>query len=177
MTPTKATRTAAHVAVGVLVAALAVKTGKGPGGAVLGALLGAVAHEMLDAPIAQLMANAGLQFLGSADGRAESPVTRWPGFPLLAKAAPCRRLPSPCRVVALLPPLQSLGRGPRAPAWSGLGSEPGAQRLEAGVAEGVEVGRTEDRHGGFLVSGADLAERLSRGQGVIEGEQAGGSGH
>ena len=85
MTPTKATRTAAHVAVGVLVAALAVKTGKGPGGAVLGALLGAAAHEMLDAPVAQLMANAGLQFLGNADGRAESPVTRRPGIPLLAK--------------------------------------------------------------------------------------------
>ena len=64
MVPTKATRTAAHFAVGIFAAALTAKAGKGLGAVVLGALLGAAAHEMLDAPVAQLMANSGLQFLG-----------------------------------------------------------------------------------------------------------------
>ena len=61
MAPTKATRTAAHVAVGGFAAVLAAKAGKGPAGAVLGALFGMAAHEMLDAPVAQLMANMGVQ--------------------------------------------------------------------------------------------------------------------
>lgn len=61
MVPTKATRTVAHVAVGGLAAVLAAKAGKGLAGAVLGALLGIAAHEMLDAPVAQLMTNMGVQ--------------------------------------------------------------------------------------------------------------------
>ena len=62
MRPTSGTRTVAHLAVGGLVALLVAKAGKGPGGAVLGAVLSMAAHEMLDAPAAQLMANIGLQF-------------------------------------------------------------------------------------------------------------------
>jgi hypothetical protein len=60
--PTNGTRTIAHLAVGGLVALLVAKAGKGPGGAVLGAILGMAAHEMLDAPAAQLMTNIGFRF-------------------------------------------------------------------------------------------------------------------
>ena len=63
-TPTPGTRVGAHAAVGVA-GAVATKKLLGTGGLlvlVAGFLLGAFLHELLDAPVAQLMANLGLQF-------------------------------------------------------------------------------------------------------------------
>lgn len=109
MVPTKATRTAAHFAVGIFAAALTAKAGKGLGAVVLGALLGAAAHEMLDAPVAQLMANSGLQFLGGRRTRGSLAI-HWPGSrisgrpyrPVAGSLSGPTDERSPCRV-----PLQS----------------------------------------------------------------------
>jgi hypothetical protein len=68
MEPTKATQVAARVAVSVLVAVVAAKAGKGLKGAALAALIAAVAHEVLDAPVAKLMANAWPAVLGEQEG-------------------------------------------------------------------------------------------------------------
>jgi hypothetical protein len=50
-----------------------------------------------------------------------------------------------------------------------LHAEPLAQPLEFLVAQRFQPGRAEDRRGGFLVPGADLAQRFGGGHGVIEG--------
>lgn len=71
----------------------------------------------------------------------------------------CRPHPLGCQVSA-------------ASSASGFDAEPVAQRLELGVAERVEPGGVEHGLRGVLVAGADLAERLGGGQGVIEGELA-----
>jgi hypothetical protein len=42
-------------------------------------------------------------------------------------------------------------------------------RGRAGVAQSFQPGRAEDRRGGFLVPGADLAQRFGSSHGVIEG--------
>jgi hypothetical protein len=61
--PSNATRTAAHVAVGVAAAVLVPKlTGKGAVAAALGAVIVVMFHEMLDAPVAKAMVHAGIQF-------------------------------------------------------------------------------------------------------------------
>ena len=60
--PTKATKKAAHIAVGVAAALIVPKvTGKGIGAAALGALIAVALHEMFDAPVAKAMVAAGLQ--------------------------------------------------------------------------------------------------------------------
>lgn len=60
--PTNATRTAAHIAVGVAAAAIVPKmTGKGSGASIVGALLVVFLHELLDAPLAKGMVSAGIQ--------------------------------------------------------------------------------------------------------------------
>ncbi len=59
--PTNATRTAAHIAVGVAAAAVVPKlTGKGIGAAIISAII-VFLHELLDAPVAKAMINAGIQ--------------------------------------------------------------------------------------------------------------------
>ena len=62
-TPTQATDNVAHAGVG-LAAAIIVPTqiGKGRGRAVIAGIAGAVLHMLLDAPLAQLMADHRLQF-------------------------------------------------------------------------------------------------------------------
>lgn len=60
--PTSGTRTAAHLLVGAAVAFLVAKTlGKGPGPALVSALLAIAAHEQFDAPVAKTMVAAGIQ--------------------------------------------------------------------------------------------------------------------
>jgi hypothetical protein len=60
--PTNATKTAAHIAVGVAAAMIVPKiVGKGTGVAALGALIAVALHVMLDAPVAKAMVAAGLQ--------------------------------------------------------------------------------------------------------------------
>jgi len=54
--PTKTDRLISHAAVGLAAGAL-VGTKKGLGGFLVGALVGAGAHALLDAPAAQLVAN------------------------------------------------------------------------------------------------------------------------
>lgn len=62
MQPTNATRTAAHIAVGVAAAVVVPKlTGKGIGAAVIGAVIAVFLHELLDAPVARAMVSAGIQ--------------------------------------------------------------------------------------------------------------------
>jgi ABC-type glycerol-3-phosphate transport system permease component len=61
--PTKATRTVAHVAVGAAAGYVVSKVlGKGLEAVLIGALLAVLAHEMLDVPVARLMAANGIQF-------------------------------------------------------------------------------------------------------------------
>lgn len=61
--PNNATRTAAHVVVGVAAAVLVPKlTGKGIGAAAFGAVIVVMLHEMLDAPVAKAMVTVGIQF-------------------------------------------------------------------------------------------------------------------
>jgi hypothetical protein len=61
--------------VSVLAAVVAAKAGKGIKGAVLAALLAAAAHEVLDAPVAKLMANVWPAVLGQQEpGEAGSPA-------------------------------------------------------------------------------------------------------
>jgi hypothetical protein len=61
--PTNATRTAAHIAVGVAAAVIVPKlTGKGIGAAIIGAIAVVFLHELLDAPVAKAMVSAGIQF-------------------------------------------------------------------------------------------------------------------
>ena len=62
-TPTQATDNVAHAAVG-LAAAIIVPTliGKGRGRAVIAGIAGAVLHMLLDAPLAELIADHRLQF-------------------------------------------------------------------------------------------------------------------
>ncbi len=63
VSPTKGTRIVAHLAVGTGVAILVARTfGKGADAAVASGLLAMLAHELLDAPAAQVMAASGLQF-------------------------------------------------------------------------------------------------------------------
>ena len=60
--PTNATRTAAHVVVGVAAAVVVPKlTGKGIGGAIIGAVIAVYLHGLLDAPVAKAMVSAGIQ--------------------------------------------------------------------------------------------------------------------
>lgn len=60
--PTNATRTVAHIAVGVAAAVAVPKlTGKGDGAAIIGAVIAAYVHELLDAPVAKAMVSAGIQ--------------------------------------------------------------------------------------------------------------------
>ena len=60
--PTNATRTAAHIVVGVAAAVVVPKlTGKGIGAAVIGAVIALFLHELLDAPVTKAMVNAGIQ--------------------------------------------------------------------------------------------------------------------
>jgi hypothetical protein len=60
--PTNATRTAAHITVGVAAAVIVPKmTGKGIGASIVGALVAVFLHELLDAPLAKAMASAGIQ--------------------------------------------------------------------------------------------------------------------
>ena len=61
-TPTPSTRAVAHVVVGLAAAIAAKKLFGTGGGVVAGFVLGALFHEMLDAPVARAMANVGLQF-------------------------------------------------------------------------------------------------------------------
>jgi uncharacterized membrane protein YvlD (DUF360 family) len=60
--PTNATRTAAHVVVGVAAAVVIPKfTGKGIGAAIIGAVIAVFLHDLLDAPVAKAMVSAGIQ--------------------------------------------------------------------------------------------------------------------
>ncbi|WP_300609103.1 hypothetical protein [Trebonia sp.] len=60
--PTNATRTAAHIVVGVAAAVVVPKlTGKGVGAALIGAVIAVFLHDLLDAPVAQAMVSAGIQ--------------------------------------------------------------------------------------------------------------------
>ena len=60
--PTQATRTAAHIGVGIAAALIVPKIiGKGSATALVSAVIGVLAHEMLDAPVAQALANRGIQ--------------------------------------------------------------------------------------------------------------------
>ena len=60
--PTNATRTAAHIVVGVAAAVVVPKiTGKGIGAAIIGAVIAVFLHELLDAPMAKAMVSAGIQ--------------------------------------------------------------------------------------------------------------------
>jgi hypothetical protein len=60
--PTNATRTIAHIAVGIAAAVIVPKlTGKGTGAAAVGALIAVFLHEMLDAPVAKAMASASVR--------------------------------------------------------------------------------------------------------------------
>ena len=60
--PTNATRTAAHIVVGVAAAVVIPKlTGKGIGAAIIGAVIAVFLHELLDAPMAKAMVSAGIQ--------------------------------------------------------------------------------------------------------------------
>jgi hypothetical protein len=60
--PTNATRTAAHIMVGIAAAVLIPKiTGKGAGAAIIGSILAVYLHELLDAPVAKAMVSAGVQ--------------------------------------------------------------------------------------------------------------------
>lgn len=60
--PTNATRTAAHIIVGIAAAVLIPKiTGKGAGAAIIGSIIAVYLHESLDAPVAKAMAGAGVQ--------------------------------------------------------------------------------------------------------------------
>ena len=62
MRPTNATKTAAHIAVGVAAAVVVPKlTGKGIGASIIGAIIAVFLHEMLDAPVAKAMVSAGIQ--------------------------------------------------------------------------------------------------------------------
>lgn len=62
MQPTNTTRTAAHMVVGVAAAVIVPKlTGKGIGAAIIGAIIAAYLHELLDAPVAKVMVSAGIQ--------------------------------------------------------------------------------------------------------------------
>jgi hypothetical protein len=62
MNPTNKTRTAAHIVVGVAAAVLVPRiTGKGVGAAIIGSIIAVYLHELLDAPVARVMVNAGLQ--------------------------------------------------------------------------------------------------------------------
>jgi hypothetical protein len=61
--PTQATRTAAHIVVGVAAAVIVPRlTGKGIGAALVGAVVTVWLHELLDAPLAKVMVSAGIQF-------------------------------------------------------------------------------------------------------------------
>jgi uncharacterized membrane protein YvlD (DUF360 family) len=61
--PTNATRTVAHIAVGVAAAVTVPKlTGKGIGAAIVSAIVVVFLHELLDAPVAKAMVSAGIQF-------------------------------------------------------------------------------------------------------------------
>ena len=60
--PTSATRTTAHIAVGIAAAMVVPKlTGKGIGAATIGAIAVVFLHQMLDAPVARAMVTAGIQ--------------------------------------------------------------------------------------------------------------------
>ncbi len=61
--PTQATDNVAHAAVGLAAAVMVpMLIGKGRGRAVIAGIAGAVLHMLLDAPLATVMANHGLQF-------------------------------------------------------------------------------------------------------------------
>jgi hypothetical protein len=60
--PTRRTTTVAHIGVGIAAALIVPKIiGKGSGTALVSAVIGVLAHAMLDAPVAQVMANNGIQ--------------------------------------------------------------------------------------------------------------------
>jgi hypothetical protein len=60
--PTNATKTAAHIAVGVAAAVIVPKlTGKGISAAIIGAVIAVFLHELFDAPVAKAMVSAGIQ--------------------------------------------------------------------------------------------------------------------
>jgi len=62
MKPSNATKTAGHIAVGVAAAAVVPKfTGKGPGAAIIGAVIAVFLHDLFDAPVARAMVSAGIQ--------------------------------------------------------------------------------------------------------------------
>jgi hypothetical protein len=60
--PTNATKTAAHAVVGVAAAVIVPKlVGRSTGAALIGAVFAVFLHEILDAPLAKVMASAGIE--------------------------------------------------------------------------------------------------------------------